>query len=386
MTSTSTCDSFYDASHHLEKLLVREDGHHDIKGGAKSLYTSDNAGQLYDCASALYASECQVICLLVGSTSNMIMWPPTDTDGPGGCFALAHTLLHLGKKVIIVTDTVNEGQIKPAMEKSDAWKYNERKLLDAIQYEVFPEFRDWKEGVEEERLDKIFEKCHHIINVGRPGPGEDGHYYSHDKRQMTHYQPDFVKLFKMAEESRGTSHHVQTTCIGELGNELGMGQLRSRVEEVVPKGAIIACNIKADNLIVSTTVNWGAYGLCAMLGIMGVVGHKGEKSLLLDDLYPNRQEQSAVLKTLVDEAARCGVTGTRDLIIDKFPSAKIWEVMENIRNEARDISIKMSGDTGNNFLTISPKNVTKISNDSDMPNGSLVAAKSEENRPVNAGG
>eukprot|EP00922_Rhytidocystis_sp_ex-Travisia-forbesii_P021789 GHVS01031915.1.p1 GENE.GHVS01031915.1~~GHVS01031915.1.p1 ORF type:complete len:383 (-),score=49.81 GHVS01031915.1:549-1697(-) len=350
------CESFYEAAQLLEKLLVREDGNRDITGGVKSLYSSDCSGQLYDCAGAIFDSKCECVVLLVGSTSNMIMWPPTDTDGPGGCFAITHTLLHLGKKVIIVCDTVNDGQVKPAFEKSDAWRYNDRKLLDKVRYEVFQEYRNWKDGEEEKRLEEIFKEANHIINVGRPGPAEDGHYYSHDKRQMTHYQPDFVKLFKMSEESRGSEHHVQTTCIGELGNELGIGQLKSRVEENVPNGGTIACNVKADNVIVATTVNWGSYGLCAMLGIVAVVDHKGDKPILLDDLYPNRQEQSAVLNCLVEEAARCGVTGTRDMQIDKYPSTKIWEVMENIRNEAREISIKMSGDTGNKVMSPSSKN------------------------------
>eukprot|EP00921_Rhytidocystis_pertsovi_P019994 GHVQ01031725.1.p1 GENE.GHVQ01031725.1~~GHVQ01031725.1.p1 ORF type:complete len:266 (-),score=49.56 GHVQ01031725.1:109-906(-) len=263
-----------------------------------------------------------------------------------------------------------------------------------IEYEVFPEARDWKDGVEEDRLDVIFKKINHIINVGRPGPAEDGIYYSHDKRQMTHYQPDFVRLFRMSEDSRGTDHHVPTTCIGELGNELGMGQLLSRVEENVPNGPTIACNIKADNVIVATTVNWGAYGLCAMLGIVAVVNKKTDKTMLLDDLYPNRSEQSAVLKTLVLEASRCGVTGTRDTIIDKYPSTKIWEVMENIRNEARDISIKMSGNGGSKLVGVSPKSLqtaetnTAKGNEAVVINGQAVNGgideASKEQKAVNA--
>eukprot|EP00921_Rhytidocystis_pertsovi_P019992 GHVQ01031723.1.p1 GENE.GHVQ01031723.1~~GHVQ01031723.1.p1 ORF type:complete len:221 (-),score=21.44 GHVQ01031723.1:103-765(-) len=99
---SSAYDSFYDAAQHLEKLLIREEGFREIKGGVKSLYSSDCSGQLYDAAGAIYDKKCEGVALLVGSTSNMIMWPPTDTDGPGGCFALAHTLLHLGKRVIII--------------------------------------------------------------------------------------------------------------------------------------------------------------------------------------------------------------------------------------------------------------------------------------------
>eukprot|EP00920_Eleutheroschizon_duboscqi_P026436 GHVT01065109.1.p1 GENE.GHVT01065109.1~~GHVT01065109.1.p1 ORF type:complete len:151 (-),score=14.13 GHVT01065109.1:97-549(-) len=93
-----------DTGRQLEELLVKEPGNRNLpERGAKELYVDRIQGNLANAAKAITSPECKKVMLLVGSTNNMLHWPPTDTDGPGGACALARTLMKLNKEVVIVS-------------------------------------------------------------------------------------------------------------------------------------------------------------------------------------------------------------------------------------------------------------------------------------------
>lgn len=94
----------------VEELLVKDNGPHKIQGGVRSLYERSGRGHLLATARKLLTPEVKAVAILVGSPNASIMWPPTDTDGPGGAFALTQALQKLGRKVVIVT---GKGRCRP---------------------------------------------------------------------------------------------------------------------------------------------------------------------------------------------------------------------------------------------------------------------------------
>lgn len=92
-----------DQGEELESLCLGEKQTHARLKNRRCLYTPEIRGDLAKAAAAIIKPETHTIAILVGSCTNTNMWPPTDTDGPGGAFALAATLWRLGKKIIIVT-------------------------------------------------------------------------------------------------------------------------------------------------------------------------------------------------------------------------------------------------------------------------------------------
>ncbi|CBZ50433.1 conserved hypothetical protein [Neospora caninum Liverpool] len=188
--------------------------------------------------------------------------------------------------------------------------------------------RNWTEA-EDVRLQKVYDAADFILNLGRPGPGEEGETRAHDRANMTAFDSSFKFFFTRPERFALRPDHVATTAvIGELGNELGMGRLINCVKENVEYGEDIGCNVPADLTLVATTANWGAWGLSAMLTLLSTAA--GEKTSA-ESLLPDVLSQKLILKTLVEEGARCGLTWTRDEIIDRFESEENWKFLNELR-------------------------------------------------------
>jgi hypothetical protein len=56
-----------------------------------------------------------------------------------------------------------------------------------------------------------------------------------------------------------------TIGIGDLGNEMGFGNIYDTVVTETPKGNIIGCIVPTDILVVAGCSNWGAYGISAAI-------------------------------------------------------------------------------------------------------------------------
>ena len=87
----------------LEQLCLVERKTHTRIKDRQGLHTPEIQGDLAKAAAELLKPHVQTVAILVGSCTNTNMWPPTDTDGPGGAFAVAAALWRLGKKIIVVT-------------------------------------------------------------------------------------------------------------------------------------------------------------------------------------------------------------------------------------------------------------------------------------------
>lgn len=85
-----------------------------------------------------------------------------------------------------------------------------------------------------------------IIAIERSGRAKDGNYYTMRGRNISHLlEPlDVVYL-----ENRP---NIVKIAIGDGGNEAGMGNLINLIEQHIPNGEIIACNISSDFPIVAS--------------------------------------------------------------------------------------------------------------------------------------
>lgn len=342
----------------LEQLcLVEKKTHARIKN-REGLHIPEIHGDLAKAAGELLKPEVQTIAILVGSCTNTNMWPPTDTDGPGGAFAIAAALWRLGKKIIIVTDEVNYPQVYPALESSLVWALHQQATEEADKSRL--EVRNFNVKAHATRTDardmkELFAEADHIINVGRPGRGKEGEYWSANLTSTTLWQADFSLLFEWAAEVSVQQQQKKTTTIGCLGNELGMGRLKEAMKEHVEDGEWLANEAPANFTIIATTANYGAYALTVMLAWAAYLSteqqEQEEEALLMqllqqqveavEMLLPQVWDQAAILTTLTKEAARCGVSARRGAYICGLQSEEVWQTLTDIcRPLRRHFAIK----------------------------------------------
>jgi hypothetical protein len=78
------------------------------------------------------------------------------------------------------------------------------------------------------------------------------------------------------ERAVGSDHPV-TIGVGDGGNEIGMGKVSwDVIQRNIPRGAIIACRVPTDYLIVAGVSNWGAYALSAGVALLRGVAPPAE--------------------------------------------------------------------------------------------------------------
>lgn len=157
--------------------------------------------------------------------------PPLDipeTDGPLGALAIYFGIEKLGGKAEILT---------------------------------YPEVEEALKGMGVKLTrEPILERYTLLISVETSGRAEDWRYYSMSGLEVK--AKPYDGLFIDALE-RG----IPTIGIGDGGNEIGMGNVKSLVEEYIPLGKRIASIVKAKHLVLSAVSNWGAYGLLAQASL-----------------------------------------------------------------------------------------------------------------------
>ncbi|MBY6058595.1 glutamate cyclase domain-containing protein [Leisingera daeponensis] len=102
-----------------------------------------------------------------------------------------------------------------------------------------------------------------VIAVERPGAGSDGEYHGGGGFRISSFTAKTDVLFAEA-RARG----IATIGIGDLGNELGMGNVAEIVRANVPLGDVIAAELKSDVAVIANISNWGAYGVAACIAAM----------------------------------------------------------------------------------------------------------------------
>jgi hypothetical protein len=94
-----------------------------------------------------------------------------------------------------------------------------------------------------------------IISIERPGQAADGDYYNMRGESISENTACFDSFMNQSD--------CPTIAIGDGGNEIGMGNVATALQDLNIVPAITTC----DELIVADVSNWGAYGIIAFLSV-----------------------------------------------------------------------------------------------------------------------
>ncbi|HZW50051.1 MAG TPA: glutamate cyclase domain-containing protein [Bacillota bacterium] len=224
-----------------------------------------------------------------------------ENDGPLGSVCLTAALERLGKQVCLVTDPYSETILKNLIEllqlKADLYIHrNSDDIKELLAY-----LEDFQPN--------------HLIGLERSGRAFDGRAYSMHAVDITDFCPDTDPLFVRAREMQ-----IPISCIGDGGNEVGMGKVSVLIQSQVPKGEIICAAFSADNLLTCGVSNWGGYGL---VGILSLLSHQ---DLLYDD-----GTDTAVTASMLQSGAVDGVLKQISETTDSFSRMENLSILQEIR-------------------------------------------------------
>lgn len=203
--------------------------------------------------------------------------PPTlvngESDGPPGAAALARALYYgIGAIPIFIAEEHHVGPIIASSEAAgvpirDYAVTQERKFGGAAITAPTQESKvaDWSAWLFEKFQPKA------VISTERLGPNEKG--IIHGATGLAGWSP-LVDLSPVVDDA--TKRGVFSIGVGDAGNEIGFGRIRSAVKEInpwgkkcqCPCGAGMATVVKTDVLLPAFISNWGCYGIEAMLAFL----------------------------------------------------------------------------------------------------------------------
>lgn len=299
----------------LERIIGDDPG----QRGIKELFVQD---ELLRCCLAL--SHSSSVAIATGFPTHYMHSPPDETDGPPGAIAMATMLLSLGKQVTLLTDgraaEMNRALVDEAVRTGV--------LKAAIPLVTF----------EDRGPDSALHfLCHHgdpskprfdhLVAIERTGRAQDGNYYNMRGVNIKHLVDPIDDLFIAAQTIPG----ISTTGIGDGGNELGMGKVKEKVKNLMPKGDLIACDVAADSAVTAGVSNWGGYAVaCGLYLLHTCPAHQrylrrglGLQSVASDRQLqdwrrnlPSVQKEELFLGTLVRFGIRSGKTGNLAMEVD----------------------------------------------------------------------
>ena len=205
----------------------------------------------------------------------------SETDGPPGALALGRAMEAMGNTVVYVTDRYTLPILKPFVGSG-------ARVVD---------FPIGGEQVSARFASDLLEELNPslLISIERCGPTGGGAYLNMRGVDISPHTARIDHLF---------SRHPRTIGIGDGGNEIGMGNLAWSIPEVptLPSQPAV---IGATRLVVSSTSNWGGYGLVAALSIL-----TGRNCL------PDPGEEADLIRSMVDLGAVDGVLGESQYSVD----------------------------------------------------------------------
>lgn len=212
-----------------------------------------------------------------------------ETDGPPGSAVLGRALRLLGKSVVYLSDQtalpVLEATLKALGEPMDLIAFPDGEPAEASARRILREITPT-----------------HLVAVERPGRAGDGGYWSARRESISDWNRPIDTLFLV--RPRG----VTTVGIGDGGNEVGMGNVRSRILRQGPRARRIASVVRVDHLVVAGTSNWGAYGVTAHLALL--TGRR---------LLHTAEEERRLLAACVGAGAVDGMTRRCEAAVDGIP-------------------------------------------------------------------
>jgi hypothetical protein len=295
--------------------LIQEDaGNRGLRADPADNLITRTAGDFEAACRSIAADEQASLAVVTGFYIAHADPPCAETDGPLGALYLARALVPLGFQVTLVTDAFGEQALVAGLEACG---------LDIGPVLILPPaiypWDDWMKLAWEQYVKRL--GLTHLTALERAGPSyHDGRCYSMRGRDITEHTNPAHLLFEDAARRPG----LTTIGIGDGGNEIGMGKIHPEViERNIPRGALIACRVPTDHLIVAGVSNWGAYGLAAGVRLLRGAPHD---PALFD---PERERE--LLQIMVDRGPLVdGVSGQRTATVDGLPFDRYGKVLGQI--------------------------------------------------------
>ncbi len=210
-----------------------------------------------------------------------------------------------------------------------------QKLPQVVAAQSFPVDTEAARAAATKLLDGL--KPSAIITIEKCSPNTKGLYHTGRGTDMS---DTTAKVGILIEEARRRG--ILTIGIGDLGNELGFGNIRQAVEEHIPFGADCGCgcgggiasDVKTDQLIVASSSNRGGYGLEAALATI-----LGNPSVMHDGDMDQQMIRAACQAGAVDSFT-VGPTATDGHGTDMHYSACLVELLRQLVI-SRDVEFDM---------------------------------------------
>ena len=213
-----------------------------------------------------------------------------ETDGPVGTLFLAKALQKLGFKPMILTDDFCKGFFES----------------EGIEVLYMPMNADVSWCME--LLGKFTPVG--MISVERCGENAAREYANMRGVSISDKTASVDLFFRIA------FGIVPTIGVGDGGNEIGMGNVASIIEE---KLSLKPCVITVDELVIATVSNWGAYAIIAYLEKLSGV-----------KVFMNFEEAKAFIKKTVEMGSVDGVLKKQNLSVDGFNMDTEKEIIDSL--------------------------------------------------------
>lgn len=262
----------------VEGLLEATRAHLD--GGSPVGAAADMLAGLEKNATVLYTT---------GSVSRAwITADLSESDGPSGTASLARALaLGRGTHNVVVCEASLIEQLSrmftaaglAVLSFEQARQASLDGTLPSVSFEPFTVESDGAQAAAARLLDKVRPDL--LISCERVGRAKDGVYYSMRAVDYGRGRARVDYIYDLA-LTRG----LPSLCIGDGGNEIGMGLISEAVHQHVKHGSIINSVTSCDVLVSAACSNWGCSALvaafAARLGNAKLIHSPAMESYLLD--------------------------------------------------------------------------------------------------------
>ena len=220
-----------------------------------------------------------------------------ETDGPPGALAMGRALRALGSRVVYVSDAYTVpllADLAPSDTETVDFVIDDDSASVQFAHDL---------------LDRIAPTV--LIATERCALTASGTYLNMRGQDISPYTARLDHLF---------TRHPYSVGIGDGGNEIGMGNLVSRIPQVatLPDDPAVT---RTTHLVIASVANWGAYGVVAALS-----------RLAGRNLLPQPADESACIRRLVSLGAVDGVTGAADCTVDSFTLSENAAVLEHLND------------------------------------------------------
>ena len=219
-----------------------------------------------------------------------------ETDGPAGTLVLAKALQALGFHPVVLTDDFCRGFFEP----------------EGIDFFYLPLDAD------ETDCRGVLKKFRPVgmISIERCGLNTHNDYENMRGLSIKAHTAPCDLIFRMAGPA------IPTIGVGDGGNEIGMGNLRKEISNLL---SLTPCIVETDALVIATVSNWGAYGIAAALE-----KESGKVVFSRIDGKRPRDKVAAFLEAIVQIGSVDGVTHERVPHVDGFDEEVELQVLDDL--------------------------------------------------------